>query len=132
VVKTHVPLIQRIIGLGLIITGFVFITIILNPKGLAGPSISDRIAWLLILYTVGAMISLGGYLAAGYAPIRGLEILIVSGLWVLLILPIFYLPISEDTFVLALGFSPFLALLLWIAYAKLKEKITGKRETDKW
>lgn len=130
--RAHVPLVQRIIGLGLIVIGFLFITIIFNPKGLVGPSISDRTAWLLILYSVGAMISLGGYLAAGYAPAKGLEILIIGGLWVLLILPIFYFPLSEDTFALALGFSPFLALLLWIVYTKLKEKVTGKRETDRW
>jgi hypothetical protein len=116
----------------LITTGFLFITIIFNPKGLVGPTISEKTTWLLILYIVGAMISLGGYLAAGYPPVKGLEILIIGGLWVLLILPIFYLPISDDTFVLALGFSPFLALLLWIAYTRLKERVIGRRETDGW
>lgn len=129
---TRVLLVQRIIGSCLIISGFLLIAIIFNPKGLVGPPISDRPLWLLILYTVGTMISLGGYLAAGYAPRKGLEVLIIGGLWILLILPIFYLPISEDTFVLALGFSPFLALLLWIAYTKPKEKVTGKRETYRW
>ena len=130
--KTRIPLIQRITGICLVVTGFIAIFVIFNPKGLIGPPISNHIAWVLIFYAIGAMISLGSYLAAGYSPAKGMEILAIAGLWIVLILPVFYLPISEDTLVLVLGFSPFLALLLWIGYTKLKEKLTGKRENQKW
>ena len=129
--KTQVPLAQRVVGLSLVATGFLLIAVIFNPKGLVGMPINDRIVWLSIFYVVGGMISIGGYLAAGYDPKKGLEILIIGGIWVLLILPIFYLPVSEDVLLLALGFSPFLALLLWLMYVKLKQKYGAKRETHK-
>ncbi len=130
-VRARAPPIQRIIGLILVIAGFAILVVIFNPNGLVGPPISDRIAWLLIAYTIGAMISLGGAAAAGYEPKKVLEVLAVSGLCVLLIAPILYLPLSEDMLAIALGFSPFLGLLLWTVYAKLKARIQGNSQKRK-
>lgn len=120
--RNKAPVAQRIIGLSLAIIGFVLLVAILNPKGLVGPPVSDRITWVMIAYAIGAMIAIGGCVAAGYDLKKSLEVLVISVLWLLLVLPILYLPLSEDMYALAAGFSPFLALLLWIAYTKVKAR----------
>ncbi len=130
-VRARAPPIQRIIGLSLVMAGFAILVVIFNPNGLVGPLISDRIIWLLIFYTIGAMISLGGFVAAGYEPKKGLEVLVIGGLCVVLIAPILYLPLSEDMLAIALGFSPFLGLLLWTVYAKLKARMKGNAQNER-
>lgn len=126
--KAPIQPIQRIIGVGLIIVGFLLIVIIFNPQGLMIPT-SDRVVVWLIFCIIGEMIGLGAYLASGFASRAVIEILLISGLCIILIIPILSLPLSEDMYGLVLGFTPFLGLLLWISYTKLKSNVK-KHKTD--
>lgn len=112
----------------MIIVGFLLIVIIFNPQGLMIPT-SDRVVVWLIFCIIGEMIGLGAYLASGFASRAVIEILLISGLCIILIIPILSLPLSEDMYGLVLGFTPFLGLLLWISYTKLKSNVK-KHKTD--
>lgn len=120
-------LIQRISGLGLIIIGFSLLAIIFNTKGLMVPT-TDRAILFLIFFAIGTMIAFGSYLASGSEPKKAIEPLFISGLSIIFILIILYLPLPKNILILVLGFSTFIPLLLWIAYIKLKAKYRKERD----
>lgn len=125
-------LIRVVIGLTLFIIGIASLFIIFDPQGLR-ISFENRPLFILTMFAVSTAIGLGAYLFSGYPLKKILEPLLIVTFWTFFIfLPIWLSPLPRDTLILAIGFSPFLALLLWIGYTKLKERITGKRENHKW
>jgi hypothetical protein len=111
-----------ILGIVLIVSSFILLFQILNTI-----SFNERLTSFLGVFSFGMMIGFGAWLLSQYPLKMYLEPFLVITLWAFLIfLPIWLSPLPKDILVLVLGFSPFLALLLWIGYTKLKGKFTGK------
>lgn len=121
-------LLVRIFGLSLVLLGFYLLaTNFPYVLGLLG---REHGVVMLIGFIIGTMIAFGGYLAAGYDPKKAMEPLTIGWLSVIFIIPILYLPLPKDVRVIALGFSTFIPLLLWVGYTKLKAKIQRKSRRE--
>ena len=117
--------IRIVFGIVLMVLGFLFVPPVLNST-----LSNNRLISLLSIVSLAAIIGTGAWLLFRHSFRMFLEPLSIFALWISLVfLPIWLLPLPKDALYLVLGFSPFLALLLWIGYTKLKAWYKGKRNT---
>lgn len=122
--EARFSLARVVFGITLIVLSFLLLIQILNRI-----SFNDRLTSFLGVFSFGIIIGFGVWLLSHYPLKMFLEPFLVIILWsILIFLPIWISPISKDVLPLILGFSPFLALLLWVGYTKLKAKYKGKRD----
>jgi|Deesub1362A_J573_1020465.scaffolds.fasta_scaffold10153_4 hypothetical protein len=118
-----------------IISGIIIILLsfLLLYQVLTTISSNNRFTFFLGVFSFGILLGFGTWAISHYPLKAFLEPLLIIILWTFIVfLPIWLSSLPKDVLPLILGFSPFLALLLWILYITLKEKLTGKRKTYKW
>jgi len=106
----------------LVIIGLVLLIVIFNIKGLLTP-FDNKLIFSAGIASIATMTGFGVGLLSGYPLKMVLEPLVLALLYIVFFfMPIFFLPLPEDILAMVLGFSTFIPLLMWIAYAKLKAR----------